>query len=234
MTNTTPKPVVGYVRVSTEGQATEGVSMEAQRAKIQAWCLANDHAEADIYTDAGLSGGRADNRPELQRALADVCKRRGVLVVYSLSRLSRSTKDTIQIGERLEKAGADLVSLSERIDTTSAAGRMIFKLLAVLAEFERDQICERTRMAMAHKKSQGRRVGTVPFGYDLAPDGATLVENPHERRVIRWMRLLQKSGESLRSIAKQLNNDGIRPKGNGPTWHASAVRSVLERESVTV
>lgn len=92
--------------------------------------------------DAGLSGKRADNRPELQKALDAVTKCSGVLLVYSLSRLARSTKDTLAISDRLEKADADLVSLSERIDTTSAAGKMVFRMLAVLAEFERDLVSD--------------------------------------------------------------------------------------------
>ena len=77
-------------------------------------------AEGDIRVDAGISGKRADNRPGLIAALDSACQARGVLVVYSLSRLARSVRDTLDIAERLERAGADLVSLSEQIDTTSA------------------------------------------------------------------------------------------------------------------
>src|SRR6266581_6504849 len=91
----------------------------------------------------------------------------GVLVVYSLSRLARNTTETLELGERLAKAGADLVSLSEKIDTTSAAGKMVFRMLAVLAEFERDQISERTRVAMQHMRCEGKRVGF--FFNDTAP-----------------------------------------------------------------
>src|SRR3954454_24039305 len=129
---------VAYIRVSTTDQATDGVSLDAQRARIGAWCLSNgaELAEGDIHVDAGISGKRADNRPSLVAALEGVCRSGGVLVVYSLSRLARSTKDTIAIAERLDRAGADLASLSEKIDTTTAAGKMLFRLMAVLAEFE--------------------------------------------------------------------------------------------------
>ena len=121
--------------MSTGGQATEGVSLEAQMAKAQAWAAANGYEVGGIYSDAGISGKRTANRPGLQDALREVCAERGnVLIVYSLSRLARSTKDAIAIAERIEKAGADLVSLTERIDTTSAAGKMVFRMLAVLAE----------------------------------------------------------------------------------------------------
>ena len=113
--------VIGYVRVSTEQQAAEGISLDAQRAKIAAWCELNGYSLAGIFIDAGISGKRADNRPELQKALTAVTECRGVLLVYSLSRLARSTKNTLAISDRLEMAGADLVSLSEKIDTTSGS-----------------------------------------------------------------------------------------------------------------
>ena len=125
---------IGYVRVSTAEQAAEGVSLDAQRARIAAWAHANAAELTAVYTDAGLSGGRADNRPGLQAALDAACTAKAALVVYSLSRLARSTRDAITISERLDQAGADLVSLSEKIDTTTAAGKMVFRMLAVLAD----------------------------------------------------------------------------------------------------
>jgi DNA invertase Pin-like site-specific DNA recombinase len=218
----------GYTRVSTDDQAEDGVSLEAQRAKIAAWCLANDVELADTFVDAGLSGKRADNRPALQEALAAVCSAKGVLVVYSLSRLARSTKDTINIGERLEKAGAELVSLSEKIDTTSAAGKMIFRMLAVLVEFERDLVSERTKCALQHKKSKGERCGQLPFGYD-ADDYGRLVENPQEQGVIRLAHRLRNKGLSVQRVADWLNAMGICTK-EGNAWYDMTVRRVLTKK----
>jgi len=222
---------IGYVRVSTEGQATEGVSLEAQRAKIEAWCLANDVQLGGVFVDAGISGKRADNRPELQNALNAVCKAKGVLIVYSLSRLARSTKDTIQISERLDKAGADLVSLSEKLDTTSAAGKMVFRMMAVLAEFERDQISERTTSAMAHKKSRGERVGTIPFGFRLLDDGRTLVRDEKEQGVIELLGLLRESGLSYGAVAEILNRKSVPTKKTGAMWQGTTVRKILMAKS---
>jgi site-specific DNA recombinase len=219
---------IGYVRVSTEGQAVDGVSLEAQRAKISAWCEVNGYTLASVFVDAGLSGSRADNRPQLQAALDAVCQSGGVLVVYSLSRLARSTKDTLAISDRLERAGADLASLTERIDTTSAAGKMVFRMLAVLAEFERDQISERTKTALAHKKAKGERTGAVPFGYTLAADGAQLVPNDAEQAVLVTIRELRAAGETLRDIAAELNRRGVATKGGKP-WHFGTVKRILER-----
>ncbi len=224
----TVQPAVAYIRVSTEGQAEDGVSLEAQKNKIAAWCMVNDYQLVETFVDAGLSGGRADNRPGLQSAIREACKRKAALVVYSLSRLARSTRDTLLIGEELDKAGADLVSLSERIDTTSASGKMVFRMLAVLAEFEKDQISERTKMAMAHKRSQNERVGTIPYGFDLAEDGVALIPNEAEQEIIRVIHELRSRGLSLRAIADQLTISNY-PTKKGAKWKHTTVKTILTR-----
>jgi site-specific DNA recombinase len=202
------------------------VSVEAQQTKLSAWCIVNDYQLLTVHTDAGLSGGRADNRPALQAAIEQACKTKSALIVYSLSRLARSTKDTIAIGEKLDKAGADLVSLSEKIDTTSAAGKMVFRMLAVMAEFERDQVSERTRFAMSHKKSKGERVGTIPFGFDLSSDGVTLVPNEREQEVIALIKQLRSAGESYQAIAESLESRGIQTKQGNVKWAKMTVRNI--------
>lgn len=220
---------IGYVRVSTEGQATDGVSMDAQRAKIAAWATVNDAELVDVLEDAGFSGKRADNRDGLQAALDAACREKAVLVVYSLSRLSRSTRDTLAIADRIDKAGADLVSLSEKIDTTTAAGKMVFRMLAVLNEFERDQISERTRFALAYKRSIGEKTGgDVPFGYRLSEDGRTLAPDAGEQEAVRLILSLRDKGLSLRAIAARLNAEGYRTKA-GRDWSAVQVTRVLRR-----
>lgn len=222
---------IGYIRVSTTGQAVDGVSLEAQKARIQAWCDGNGYTLAAVHVDAGISGKRADNRPGLQTALETACKARGAaLVVYSLSRLARSTKDAIAIAERLDKAGADLVSLSERIDTTSAAGKMVFRMLAVLAEFERDLVSERTTAALAHKASRGERVGEIPFGWTMDADGVTLVANPTEQATISEIRTLRSKGWTYRAIASELTRRGVATKRGNGTWSHQSVASILNRK----
>jgi len=217
---------VGYVRVSTSAQATEGISLEAQVSKIRAWSVLNNCESVTIFTDAGLSGGRADNRPALQQALT-AAKRGDVLVVYSLSRLARSVKDTIAIGERLDKQGANLVSLSESLDTCSAGGRMLFRLLAVMAEFERDLVSERTKMAMAHKRSKHEHTGgNVPYGFRL--DGATLVQDANEQRAITAANAMRMSGTTLRAIGKALTEQGFKTRKGGQ-WTASTLQGILGR-----
>lgn len=223
------KSAMGYCRVSTEDQASDGVSLSAQQAKIEAWCILNDYQLRDVFVDAGMSGGRADNRPGLQCAIKSATESKSALIVYSLSRLARSTKDTIIIGEQLDKAGADLVSLSEKIDTTTAAGKMVFRMLAVLAEFERDQVSERTRLAMDHKKSCNERVGTIPYGFDLENDGTTLIPNSQEQETIAIIRELRARGLSLRSIASELQLQGRLTKKGHEKWTHTAVQSIIHR-----
>ena len=220
---------VGYIRVSTAGQADEGISLEAQQAKIEAWCLVNGCELSECFVDAGISGKRADNRPELQKALTAATKDGAVLVVYSLSRLARSTKDTISIGERLEKSGADLVSLTEKIDTTTAAGKMVFRMLAVMAEFERDLVSERTTAALSHMKQQGKRTGNVPYGFDLDSDGETLVSNAEEQANIDLINSLKAKGYSLRAIASELSTTGIKTKKGNTAWTHTAVSRIVKR-----
>lgn len=205
---------IGYIRVSTEGQAQDGVSLDAQRAKIEAWCSLNDYELAAVHVDAGISGKNC-NRPGLQAALAD-CRKGSALVVYSLSRLSRSVRDTMDIGDKLAKVGADLVSLSERIDTTSASGKMVFRLLAVMNEFERDQISERTKSALQHKRSRGERVGSVAYGYRLDNDGVTLIEDEEEQLVIAAVHGYRDAGVSLRTIVTRLDDQGYRSRSGKP------------------
>lgn len=200
------KKAIAYVRVSTTGQAEDGVSLEAQEARIRAWCSLEDYDLADVFIDRGISGGRADNRPALQEALQAV-GRGDALIVYSLSRLARSTKDTLAIAEALDRRGADLVSLTERIETTSAAGKMVFRLLAVLSEFERDVIAERTSMAMRHLQAQGRHIGgRIPFGYRV--QRGLLVCSTCEQDAIKLAGDLRGLGHSLRSIAMVLEQEG--------------------------
>jgi DNA invertase Pin-like site-specific DNA recombinase len=226
------RQVYGYVRVSTTMQSEGGVSLANQSERIEAWAKANGLEVAQVFTDAGISGKRADNRPALQQALEAVGKAKGVLVVYSLSRMSRSVKDAITISERLDKAGADLVSLSERLDTSTASGKMTFRMMAVLAEFERDQLSERVTSAMGHLKTLGKRVGKIPYGYDLAADGETLKPSKAEQAGIAAMVQMDAEGMSLRKIAKALTQRGIRAKG-GRDWHPESVRLVIKRSTLT-
>ena len=219
--------VIGYTRVSTQGQVDDGVSLDAQKNKIEAWCMVNDAEIIEVYTDEGISGTKGD-RPGLLAALEMASKTGAALVVYSLSRLSRSTADTLAIAERLDRAGADLVSLSEKIDTTTAAGKMVFRMLAVLNEFERDQVSDRTKSALAYKREKGEKTGGhVPYGFGVDGSGR-LHPDLAETKVVDRILEMRATGHSYSGIARQLNDLGYKTKTERK-WHASTVRNIALR-----
>ena len=222
---------IGYVRVSTGAQVEHGVSLEAQDARIRQWCDVNERRLLTTYRDEGLSGSRADNRPGLQRALNRVCKAKGALVVYSLSRLARSIPDAVEISERLRKADADLVVLSQPIDTTSASGRLYFHMIAAFDQFMREQIAENTREALAHKKARGERVGTVPYGYRIAPDGIALESNPVEQPAVTAICELREDGRTLAEIQDELRDRRIANRRGNLTWRLNTISDIAKRET---
>lgn len=219
--------VVGYIRVSTTGQAEKGASLDAQRAKIEAWCSLNDGELVAVFEDAGISGSGTAKREGLLDALKATTKGMA-LVTYSISRLARNTLDMLNIAKELEKKGADLVSLSERIDTTTASGRMVFRMLAVLAEFEREQVSERTCMTMAHKKASGEAYCGAPFGFEAI--AGRLVEVKRESAIVADILKMREAGASLADIANNLNAKGIEGKRGGK-WFPSTVRYLIQRQA---
>lgn len=214
---------VGYIRVSTVGQVADGVSLEMQRAKLDAWASLHDAELVAVFADEGLSGKSAD-RPGLVAAIAAAKRERAALVIYSLSRLSRSTLDTLRIAGDLERGGCDLVSLQEQLDTTTPAGRVIFRVLAAFAEFEREQLGERTRQAMQHLRSQGRVVGAIPHGYRR--DGERIVPQEQEQRILQLAADLRGQGMTLRAIADELTARGAFNRA-GRRFHPESVRAML-------
>jgi len=215
---------IGHIRVSTQKQADEGVSLDAQRAKIEAWCLTNDYELAGIHCDEGISGTKS-NRDGLLAAMAEVGKGTA-LVVYSLSRLTRSTKDLLAFTEQLDHQGADLISLTEKIDTTTAAGKMVFRMLGVLNEFERDQVSERTKAALTHKKENNQVYNHTPFGYYRSDD--RLMWDKTEQRLIGYVQSKHRRGMSYSAIARLLNKENI-PTKLGKQWQPMQVSRLINR-----
>jgi len=215
---------IGYIRVSTQKQAEEGISLDAQRAKIEAWCLTNDYELAGIHCDEGISGTKS-NRDGLLAAMAEAGKGTA-LVVYSLSRLTRSTKDLLAFTEQLDHQGADLISLTEKIDTTTAAGKMVFRMLGVLNEFERDQVSERTKAALTHKKENNQVYNHTPFGYYRSDD--RLMWDKTEQRLIGYVQSKHRRGMSYSAIARLLNKENI-PTKLGKQWQPMQVSRLINR-----
>lgn len=200
-----------------------------QQERIEAWAKANGHELSGVFVEV-RSAGRADNRPELNKAVAAACRDGGILVVYSLSRFSRSVRDTLALAERLERSGANLASLSESLDTSNAMGRMFFKLMSVLAEFERDQLRERTTNAMSHLRQHNRRISyKIPLGYDVATDGVTLLPNFKEQEVIARIVGLRSEGMTLGAIARRMEAEEV-PTKMGGKWSPKTVLAIVRRQ----
>jgi len=223
------------------------MSCEFQESKSREYCEYHGFDVLACYQDKSLSGKRADNRPGLQAALVQVCKEQGVLVVYTLSRLARSTKDAIIIAETLEKQHADLAIVTQQLDTSTPMGRAFFKIMAVIGELEREVTAERTRVALKHRQDNGFRVSRrVPYGFMLDPDhpkkiiknratGQTrtlpcqIIPCPAEQVNKNIIIGLHKQGVRIRDILVYLNKNNIPPRGVAKRWYHSTVGYIINR-----
>ncbi len=206
---------IAYCRVSTNEQAEHGVSLAAQESKLRAYCTALEIELVRVEVDAGVSASTL-NRLALQRSLASLKNGEAdAIVITKLDRISRSVVDLCSlVDDYFRDDRRALISLAESIDTKSASGRLVLNLLGVVAQWEREQVGERTSTAMRHMRSEGRYTGGfVPFGYTLAADSQTLVEAPGEQAVIREARTLRATGMSYRAIAATLSERGAFLRG---------------------
>ena len=224
--------VVGYVRVSTEEQAGSGVSLASQAAKVRLYAELHDLDLVALVEDPGASAKSLD-RPGLAEVLGllDSGEVAGV-VVAKLDRLTRNVADLARLLEGYfdERAGKLLFSVGDSIDTRTAAGRLVLNVLMSVAQWERETIVERTRDAMRHKRGLGERLGKIPYGRDLGPDGRTLVANPEEEAALALIAELAGRGLTLRGIAAELDARGYRPKGGGGSWRHSTVGDIVKRQ----
>jgi DNA invertase Pin-like site-specific DNA recombinase len=219
--------VAAYVRVSTREQA-EGTGLDTQKQKIREWAQLHDIGQMSLYEDPGASGGTMD-REGLQELLSDVeSGDLDTVVVYKADRLSRSLRDLLTVlDNRLEPSGVRFVSVTEQFDTSTAGGRLFLQMLGSFSEFERNVITERTTEGRRRKAEDGGHAcGEVPLGYRKNGEGK-LEPDPETAPIVRRIFRLRGQGESLRSIAEELNRDGIETKSGGE-WHASTVKYVLD------
>lgn len=231
----TATSVVGYVRVSSQEQASFGVSLDAQREKIIAYARLYELDLLAIIDDAPASA-KTLKRPGIQSVMATL--RRGEaqgLLIAKVDRLTRSLRDWQQLldeffGERAGRRGRLLFSVADSINTKTAMGRLSLNMSMAFSEFERDIIGERTRDALQFKIGKGERVGKVRFGYKLADDGKTLLPEPAEQRAIALMGALRAEGMTLRGIAEELTLAGFRTREGGP-WSHKVIAALLNRSS---
>nr|HEX4317766.1 recombinase family protein [Kofleriaceae bacterium] len=219
---------VAYLRVSTEKQADHGVSLDAQRAKVEAYAALFELDLVAVEIDPGASA-KTLTRPALDRALTALeSGRADALLVVKLDRLTRSVRDLCDLVDQFFRDGRfALLSVSEQVDTRSAAGRMVLNMLTVIGQWEREAIGERTSAAMRHMRAHGEYTGGVaPYGFSVAMDGETLVPVEQEQRAVKKARELRAMGMSLRKIAATLEAGGFRARsgtGFAPTQVARMV-----------
>jgi DNA invertase Pin-like site-specific DNA recombinase len=222
--------VIAYLRVSTTDQAESGVSLDAQQAKTAAYAALYDLEIVETIVDA--ESAKTLDREGLQRALAAL--RAGTadgLLIVKLDRLTRSVADWQTLIDDYfgEKAGKQLFSVNDSIDTRTAAGRLVLNVLLSVAQWERETTAERTKEALRYKIRNGQRVGKVRFGYDLADDGVNLIPNPTEQAALSLMQSLRAAGRTLRQIAKELTTRHIPSKEGHAQWSHTAVAYILNR-----
>lgn len=211
-----------YIRVSTQEQAQEGFSINAQKVSLIKYCESMEYTIADIYIDDGYSA-KDTNRPMLQQLLADAEERLfDTVIVHKLDRFSRNVGNMYELVERLQKLGISFQSKQEKFDTGTPMGRAVMGILSVLAQWERETIAERVRFGVEQMVREGKRPGSVlPYGYTSE---AEII--PEEASMIRQIRELYMSGLGYHSIAKKLNREGYLRRGS--EWTQATVSYTLE------
>lgn len=219
---------IGYVRVSTEEQAREGISLEAQQQMIETYARLKGLELTRVYVDAGVTTKipleRRTGGAEFLSALES-----GVAVVaFKLDRMFRNTVECLSWIEDWDKRGIAVHFLDlggQAVDTQSAMGRFFLTIMAAVAELERNQIGERTAAVKAHQRRNGGFCGGfVPWGFKLIAD--RLVVNEEEQAAIATARRYRKRGWSLRKIGNELSDRGFRPR-RGKAFGAEQVKHLL-------
>ncbi|WP_308636152.1 recombinase family protein [Paenibacillus silvisoli] len=212
-----------YTRVSTEEQAKEGYSIDAQESRLKDFARSQGWEIADMYVDDGYSAKDLE-RPEMKRLIKDIKKGKiDVVLVYKLDRLVRSVLNLHELLQIFDKHDVKFRSATEMFDTTSAMGRFFITLVGAMAQWERENLAERVKMGMEQKHQNGERNGgPIPFGYDRSSDGK-LVKNEEEGKIL--MRIFEMHKKmSLRSVAIKLNNEGHQNREG--RWNYSTLQYI--------
>lgn len=155
-----------YIRVSTQEQSLEGYSIAAQINVLRSYATTYNYGIYKIYQDQGISGKNIDDRPALLELIEDAKQKKfDVVLVWKLSRLSRSLLDLLSIVDIFTQHNISFQSYSEKFDTSTPIGKMLLHMLGSIAEFERNTIIENVKLGMGERFKQGYSKGAVPFGY---------------------------------------------------------------------
>ena len=231
------KRMKGYIRVSTVMQVQDGFSLEAQESKIwketEKW---NGFLES-IYIDRGISGGSMEKRLSLDKMLKSL-ESGDWIIVNSVSRLARNTKDLLSIVEIIENAGCHLLILDLNLDITSPSGKLILTLIGSQAQFEREITSERVKGVMQHLKKTGNLRTKPPFGWKMNQDhstGASIhVREEQEQEIINKIRNLRNKYPDLTitNFTEKLNQEHLEPPRKSKKWYHRTVKDIMVREGI--
>lgn len=220
-----------YLRVSTEEQAQEGFSIRAQEQKLKDFARIKDWAIYKIYADEGISGKDITGRPAVKEMIADVeAGHIKNVLVFKIDRLTRSTADLIYLVDLFNQHDCAFNSLMESIDTQTASGRMFIKIIGIFAEFERENIMERTRVGVERKVKEGFSLctATPSYGFDRPVGQKIQTINEDEASVVREIfDLYVNEGATLTDVARRLNLRGVATKRE-KNWDSTKIRRVLK------
>lgn len=227
--------VVAYLRVSTNGQAEDGLGLDIQVEAIRAWAKSQGHRLVASYDDAGVSGAKElDDRPGLAEALGAI--KSGVakgIVVYRLDRLARDLVLQEQLLAEVRRLGGQVFTTSTaeagylEDDPSDPSRKLIRQILGAVAEYERSLIALRLQTGRRHKAANGGYAFGAPGFGQRAVDGDLVVDDD-ERRIIVEMKTQRGKGMSYRQIAAHLDAAGWKPK-RGEHWHPHTINRILAR-----
>jgi DNA invertase Pin-like site-specific DNA recombinase len=221
---------VSYIRVSTEDQSINGVSLGAQNQKILQYAELYNHRIIESVEDAGLSAKNL-NRPGIQKILSMVRKKEiEAVIIAKLDRLTRSVRDLAFIVELFNKNDVALISVNENLDSGTAAGRMILNMLGTIAQWERETIGERTSAALQYKKMNGKVFGKDTL-YGYKKDRGLLVPYENEQRAIREILHCRSKGWGFSKIANALNRKRYSTRSRN-RWFPQQVKRVIENTPI--
>lgn len=222
------KRAVLYTRVSTLDQAREGYSLAAQRKALEAWAEGHGYIVVDLYSDEGISGKDIRHRHAMC-AMLDAVRNGGIdlVLVWALSRLTRSVSDLYRTWELLQRHHCALVSYTETFDTSTPTGRAMMGLLGVFAQMEREITAERVKSAMSERAAQGKRTTNEVLGYDLlGSDGLSINEAEAER--VRYIFTTYLQTHNLSTVAELCRQNGYYGK-RGRQFKAWQIKVILSR-----
>jgi len=216
---------VAYVRVSTEDQ---NLGPDAQRAAVERWAqamgvkLVAHFAERDVHGDASL-----DKRLELLKAIDALPRHRaGLLVVAKRDRLARDAMTSAMIERLVERVGARTCSADGAGNGAGPEAVLMRGMMDLFAQYELAVIRARTKAALAVKKARGERVGQVPYGWRVSPNGVTLERHEAEQAAIARAVDLRRRGSTLKHIAEILD---LEHPARGRRWHVTRLHTLLVR-----